>query len=175
MFVSSFQVLWKSDWDTNSAMNHWGTICMVPYYNANRNVQTWIQSPTNKSLSPSGQGSMVCEQMPVVVDAIHSRNKTVPRRVDPVRDWKWHYALKRVETQGSMVDMLHLFTNLMTIFHCLYTRWDIGLILQLEQRLADLGLWTCNYTRGKMWDTIPYQCPRQNGSLTKPPFEIRYW
>ena len=84
---------------------------MVPYYSANRNVQTLNQSPANKSLSPSGQGSMVCEQMPVAVDAIQSRKKTVPRRVDPVRDWKWHYALKRVDTQGRMVDMLYLLAN----------------------------------------------------------------
>ena len=94
------------------------TICMVPYYSANRNVQTWNQSPTNKSLSLSGQGSMVCEQIPVAVDAIQSRNKTVPRRVDPVGDWKWHYSRKRVDTQGSMVDMLYLLANLMTIVYC---------------------------------------------------------
>ena len=54
---------------------------------------------------------MVCERMPAANDAIHSRNKTVPRRVDTVWDKKLHYALKRVDAQGSMVDMLYVLAN----------------------------------------------------------------
>ena len=76
-----------------------------------RNVQTWNQSPANMSLSLSGQGSMICERMPAAKDAIYSRNKTVPRRVDTVWDQKWHYALNRVDAQGSMVDMLYVLAN----------------------------------------------------------------
>ena len=84
---------------------------MMSYNSVNRNVQTWNQSPANKSLSLSGQGYMICKQMPAAQDVVHSRNKTVPRRVDTVWDWKWHYALKRVDAQGSMVAMLHVLAN----------------------------------------------------------------
>ena len=58
---------------------------MMSYKSVNRNVQAWNQSPTNKSLSLSGQGSKVCKRMPDAKDVIHSRNKTVPRRVDTYR------------------------------------------------------------------------------------------
>ena len=64
---------------------------MLWYDSVNRNVLKSNQSPDNKSLSLSGQGSMVYEttilQMPAAEDAIHSRSKNVSHRVNTVWDW----------------------------------------------------------------------------------------
>ena len=43
-------------------------------------------------------------QMPAAEDALHSKSKNVPHRIDRYcRDWKWYYVLERVYMLANLV------------------------------------------------------------------------
>ena len=69
-------------------------------------------------------------QMPAAEDALHSKSKNVPHRIDTVGTGNGIMYLA-----NSVTSRIWIY-----IFTVLHTHCDLGLIKQLEKRLGDLGL-----------------------------------